>query len=233
MPRVPASPTAFSRDDEASDGRPTGPRLESFLDAVWKALVPKQGECRSVQGQLVLAIQHLQAVFLRDGPEPYYDTEGSANRLVAMLRHVLDTLVANRGEALDPEDVAFFASIRAQVDSDWRRGHRRFELLGKANDETASADELAEIERLEATPALPWPDLFARAERCVANYCLVSPVLVDRAGAPTSDQGVRDLRHVFAPPPPTPVCASCGGKGWVPAKDASSFPTVCSCRSSG
>ena len=170
----------FERDEQGSD------RLREFHSKMWKALVPPSGECASVQGELVRAV-----------------------------------------ERLTDEDVKAFAEARALLDDDKTLRVRIDELEWKVEEGDAlTSEEKEELAALEEKHVGPdWESLLERAHRCVANWCIANPTIIDREG-----KALGDVRHVFDPPPPPPPCAVCKGRGWLPAKDASSFPEMCACK---
>jgi hypothetical protein len=236
----------FERSDEAvttgepAECRPASDRLQTFTKVLWDVLVPAAGECASVQGELVRARGRLESEYFQNGMANYYlrdrPTEGLADRYYGkLLLFLLDVLIENRSHAIDAEDVAFFSTVRSALEADWLRGIR----IGELNEQAENADapeltdaEREELEQLEAIAGPPWEALWSRAERCIANWCIESPTLVDRRGHPVDERGVRDVRHIFEPPPPPAACPMCKGRGWLMPKDASQFPEVCSCKKS-
>ncbi len=101
----------------------------------------------------------------------------------------------------------------------------------KSNESEASEAELKELRELEAAGGLAWEEVLNRADRCIANWCIANPRLVDRYGRPVEDRGIRDVKTIFKPPPsPPPPCLLCRGKGWLSPKDPTQFPEVCSCK---
>ena len=62
----------FEIADEATDTKGTSERLQKFLKAVWKALVPTKEDCLSVQGKMVRGNSRLLAECLRNGMCNYY-----------------------------------------------------------------------------------------------------------------------------------------------------------------
>jgi hypothetical protein len=222
----------FERSAEATE------ELAAFTKKVWDALVPRTGECTSVQGELVRATERLFAEAFNEGMGNYYDGVESSADLArsyygAMVIFVLDTLVASRGRALDDDDVEYFANVRSRLDADWlaRRRIAALETCEGESDVEMTAAEKAEYDELAASPdVVPWQEVLTRAERCVANYCLKNPDLVDRDGKAVVEGGVRSITHIFEPPPAAPPCPKCNGKGWLPPSSPSDFPAMCSCK---
>ncbi|AKV00430.1 hypothetical protein AKJ09_07093 [Labilithrix luteola] len=231
----------FEREDEGAYGRIPSERLRAFTKALWNALVPASGACASVQGELIRANDRLQGEYYREGMGNYYEPGTNANggpqstyacAPRALLVFVLDTLVENRGGGLDDDDVAFFQTTRLAVESDYRTRLRINELVyqEEIDGRELTDAEKTELERLESAEGrIPWEDVLKRAERCIANWCIANPKLVDRQGNAIEERGVADVSHIFEPPPPPPKCSRCAGRGWLPPPDRSSFPTMCSC----
>jgi len=230
----------FERSDEATHTTPASARLLAFMKALWDAFVPDSGECLSVQGELVRVNDRLVGELLRNGFGNYYEADDDEKLedmfYGKMLLFLLDTLVANRGEALDVEDVAYFEAVRGAALVDWNSEHVRrariSELEEKCGDEGGDDAVRRELDELEEAhgDGPDWERIFARAERCVANWCLVNQDLIDRNGRSIEDGGVRRVDHVFNPPPPPPPCPKCNGKGWLPAASAGEFPKACWCK---
>ena len=183
----------FERADEADaeTNRPASERLQAFTKALWDGLVPKHGACTSVQGELVRANDRLLGECLRNGMANYFDPDETLaeNYYGALLLFVLDTMIANRNEALSDEDVAYFTEVRRELSPQRDRGLRSDALYHKAESEgeALTAAEEAELAQLDALPRGPhWEDLFNRAERCIANWCLTNTALIDREGAPVT-----------------------------------------------
>ena len=212
--------------DRSAEGTP---ELAAFTKRLWDALVPNSGACVSVQGELVRVTERLGTEAITQAMWTYYETADGRSRYGAMIVFLLDTLVANRTGALDEEDVGYFARVRGRLDTDWRARSR---MLALENGEgELSAAEVAELEQLSSSPELVhWEEVLTRAERCVANHCLKTPALVDRDGKPVTENGVRNVLHVFEPPPAPPPCPKCTGKGWLPPSSPSDFPAMCSCK---
>jgi len=240
----------FQRSDEATPAAAESERLRAFTKALWDALVPPSGECIAVQGELVRANERLQSELFRNGLSNYYCQEGHGpggregtvadNHYGKLLLFLLGTLVANRNGALDAEDVAYFEAVLRLVSPDWERNVRIGALTSKLEDselegtEGLSEAERAELEALESEGGgPPWEELFSRAARCLANWCLANPELVDRGGNAVEERGLRDVRHVFEPPPPPPPCPLCKGKGWIAAADPTGFAEPCACKRTG
>src|SRR4051812_28046342 len=105
-------------------------RLQLFTKALFDACVPPSGECVSVQGELLRASARLQSEYFRNALYNYYwewDESEEGNPDVAgtyfgaLLFFVLDTLISNRNQALDAEDVAYFTMVRSAVEPDYLR----------------------------------------------------------------------------------------------------------------
>lgn len=149
-----------------------------------------------------------------------------------MVLFICDTMIENRNDALEEADVAYFADVRAAIEPQWLRRLRVHTLYDKIEEGTLTEEERAELERIEPLPSGPhWEMFFARAERCVANWCLRNSALVDRRGNPVVEGGIRDIEELFETRRPTAaLCSRCGGKGWLPPKKASDPPATCSCK---
>jgi hypothetical protein len=189
----------FERDEEAVVG---GDRLEAVTRALYAALVPPMGECVSLQGELVRANDRLITEHLQNGGLNYYDSTRTfaTGYYSALLVLVLETLTANRGGALVGDDVAYFAEFLQSAGRDFVRTSRLGEL---ENSETALSNaeqrELEELLAEESAVGQPdWEELYVRARRCIANWCIANPELIDRHGKPVVERGVRDLSSVFA-----------------------------------
>lgn len=224
----------FERDDEGAYGRLPSERLQAFTKAMWKALVPESGACLSVQGELVRANERLHAEYLRNGMSNYYQPASALTDTLygSLLVFVLDTLLENRGHSLAEDDVHYFDTARRNAEPDWRTQLRidaLVELQEQEGRELTEAEK-EELERLEAVDErLAWEALFNRAERCIANWCICNPELVDRNGNAVTERGLANVSQVFASQPAPPTCSRCRGRGWLPPPDPSSFPTICSC----
>jgi hypothetical protein len=214
----------FDRTAEATQ------ELAAFTKKLWDALVPSSGACVSVQGELVRVNERLWAEAMQEGMGNYYESDDGRARYGAMIVFLLDTLVANRAGALEGEDVDYFARVRGALDTDWRARSRMIALENGEGE--LSAAEAAELEQLAAAPELvPWQEMLTRAERCVANHCMIAAELVDRDGKPVTERGVRNVLHVFEPAPaPAAPCPKCNGKGWLAPSSPSDFPAMCSCK---
>ena len=91
---------------------------------------------------------------------------------------------------------------------------QRFERSDESTDDSPASEQLeaftraiaealvrdrgeCELEQLLATedevesPAWEW--LYNRAQRCIANWCIANPGLIDRQGRPIEERGIRDL----------------------------------------
>lgn len=225
----------FDRGDEGIDRQLDSERLRAFHKALCDALVPGTGKPVSVQGELVLAFTLLRGPFLLYGMEDYYGDDSSDEFENTFLGEgtlfMLDTLIENRNAPLDDEDLAFFTDVRNVVEADWLVGRRIAELNHKSNESEASEVESKELRELEAAGGLAWEEVLNRADRCIANWCIANPHLVDREGRRVEDRGIREVKTIFEPPPPPPPpCPHCRGKGWLPPMDASQFPERCSCK---
>jgi hypothetical protein len=221
----------FDRNDE---------RLAAFTRALWDALVPPSGECVSVQGELVRANGRLQNEHFRNGMCNYYSPDAPGHGLAdgyypKLLVFIAKTIAANPNDANDDETVGWFTDLPTLAQSDWDKQMRIEAIAQRAEDEDRepTPSENDEMDALDdSEDRVAWEEVFERAELAIANYCRANPVLVDHAGKPIEERGVRDLRHVIDPPPPPPPCPLCNGKGWVAAKDPTEFPTMCSCKAS-
>lgn len=228
----------FSRKDEgdARASRPPSERLQAFTQSLWQALVPASGPCASIQGELVRARGRLTIELRSSGMENFFQREEPGLALAdtylgGLLLFMLDTLAHDRSGALSASDLAYFAAVREAVEPEWLRVVRENELLERADGEELTAAEQVELAQLEeGRGGVDWEGLLDRAERCIANYCLANPALVDRGGDPLMERGVADVRHVFEPPPAPPPCPRCNGKGWLPATTPGDFPSFCSCK---
>ena len=229
----------FDRSDEATMERPPSDRLQAFTKTLWDALVPRSGECASVQGELIRVSERLQSEYLCNGLANYYAPPEPGRTLAdnnygRMLLFMLDTLIENRNHPADADDVGWFTEVRRHVEPDWRLQLRMGELESKREDSVLTDAECEELERLVATGSpIGWDGLFNRAQRCIANWCIANTALIDRQGKTVKERAVTDVRHVFEPPAAPPPCSICKGKGWVPAKDPADFPTLCSCKMGG
>jgi hypothetical protein len=189
----------FERADEATDDKPASDRLEAFTQAIYTALVPESGACVSMQGELVRAIERICSEALRNGMMNYYEASEplADNYYGALVLFVLATMIENRGSALDAEDVAYFVELRRILEPDRARVGRLTEL--EAENELSEAEE-RELEQLLASeddverPAWEW--VYNRAQRCVANWCIANPSLIDREGNPVVERGIRDITAI-------------------------------------
>ena len=228
----------FDSSDEGSsdENRPGSERLQAFTKALWDALVPAEGSCASVQGELIRAHERLQSESFRNGMGNYFHREHPDGTLAdnyygELVLFVLDTMISNRNHALSDDDVAYFSAVRRDIEPQWLRGLRNDELFYKSEEEELTDAEKEELAQLDSQPRGPnWGDLFHRAERCIANWCLANTQLIDRAGKPVTEGGVSDVLHIFEPPPPPRACPLCNGKGWIAPANAGDFPSVCSCK---
>jgi hypothetical protein len=225
----------FDPSDEGSLKENRGPseRLAAFTKTLLERLVPDCGSCVSAQGELIRAKHRLESELLRNGMANYFDRDEPTSSLGdnyygELLLFLLDTMAANANQALSDEDVAYFAEIRREVEPQWLLGLRSNELNCKADEEELSGPEQEELAQLEAQPSGPdWEDLFHRAERCIANWCLTNTALIGRDGNRVTEGGVSDVVHLFEAPP---RCLLCNGKGWLAAPNPADFPTVCACK---
>jgi len=222
----------FDRTEEATDVAGSSERLQSFTKALWEALVPRSGECASVQGELVRANERLLTECLQNGMGNYYveDEEIGQSSYGRLVLFILRTLVENRGGALDAEEVAYFAEIRGRLERDRALKLRIQEL--ELKEEELTDEEAREIEELSGKDSerIHWVALYNRAERCIANWCIANPELIDRSGRSIEEGGVRNLDRILNPPPPPPKCPLCNGRGFIQPKDDRSFPERCSCQ---
>jgi hypothetical protein len=207
-------------------------RLQDFTQALLGALVPHSGSCSSVQGELVRAHAILVEELARSRMGNYYPNHVSqqlgATLYSALLVLVLDTLIANRNDGLNPEDVAYLVAARQTLDTDWERALRVMDLAESHSLTEAQERELRELE--DGGPLLAWEQLLARTERCIGNWCIANPILLDKAGqrVPTSEGGM-DIRSRFEPQSAVAPCGVCGGKGWRTAHPGS-HAELCVCK---
>lgn len=227
----------FDLTDEGNSGEDRMPseRLQAFTKALWEGLVPESGSCASVQGELIRANACLQSEYFRNGMGNYFGRE--PNDTLAdtyygeLLLFVLDTMIANRNLALSDDDIAYFTEVRGEIEPQWLRGLRSDELFYKAEEEELTDAEKAELAQLDEQPRGPdWEDLFNRAERCIANWCLTNTALVSREEEPVTEGGVSDVLHIFEPPPPAPPCPICNGRGWIKLTTPGGGASFCSCK---
>jgi hypothetical protein len=220
----------FDRNDE---------RLEAFTRKVWDALVPPSGECASVQGEMVRAHGRLTSEHYRNGMGNYYTPDEESHGFAdghypGLLVYVLTKLIENANAANDALTVDWFRDVLARAPRDWALQQRINDINEREHEEgrDLTDEELAEIDALDEDPSrLAWEEVLDRIEIAVANYLLANPLLVARAGGqPIEEGGVKDIRHIFDPPPAPPPCPLCNGKGWLAPADASQFPAVCSCK---
>lgn len=223
-------------EGNSQENRPGSERLQAFTKALWDALVPDDGSCASVQGELIGANERLQSEHFRNGMGNYFGRAEPDETLAdtfygELVLFMLDTMIANRNQALSDDDVAYFTEVRRDIEPQWLRGLRSDELFYKGEEAArtnAEKEELAQLD--EQAPGPNWEDLFNRAERCIANWCLTNTALIDREGKPVTEGGVSDVIHIFEPPPPPPPCPLCNGKGWIAPTNAGDFPSMCSCK---
>jgi len=217
----------FDPSEQATGTELSSPRLQSYHQVLWTALVPRSGECASIQGEMIRAVERLRAELLRNGMGNYYDRGPlDSNHYGKLLTLVLDTLARSEGSALSTDDVGYFAKARSGLDADRIAVHR----LGEMEEREDASDAERELAQADADAhAIDWNELIHRAERCVANWCIAHPQLVDRRGQPVEERGHRDLRHVFEPPRPPPVCPLCNGKGFIQPTGKNGWPKPCKC----
>lgn len=227
----------FERADEGNSEKKRRPseRLQAFTKALWHALVPSEGSCASVQGELIRAKERLRREYFHNGMCNYFhrDDPGETfadNYYGELLLFVLDTMIANSNQAISEDDVAYFSGVRRDVETQWLWAIRSGELEDKGDEEGLSAEEEQELARLDELPRGPdWEAFLNRADRCIANWCLSNTALIDRQGNPVVERGVVDVRAIVEPPPAQPPCALCNGKGWVAPSKAGGSPAMCSC----
>ena len=214
-------------------------RLGVFVKALWDALVPESGECFTLQAEMVRAYGRLQSEHFQNGLCNYYMADephhGFADgHYPGLLVFLLEKLVANANAASDGLTVDYFADVLERAPRDWRLQQEINDIAEREHeqDRALTDAELARIDELSDHPSrLQWEELLDRLQIAVANYCLANPVLLDRqTGKPADERGVKDIRHVFEPPPAPAACARCNGKGWIASSDATQFPTMCSCK---
>jgi hypothetical protein len=184
----------FTAEDEGSE------RLVKVRTAIWDLLVPDSGACLSVQGELVRAHERLGTEYYRNGMCNYYvSAELKPDQYYAkLLGLLLRTLVENRTAALTTDDVAFFRAFGDEAAHDFALFPRQQELEDKEENDTLTETERTELERLRDAPQPDWEELYARGERCIVNWCIANPDLVDAEGKPVVERGVTSLRDLFA-----------------------------------
>ncbi len=190
----------FERSDESTDDKPASERLEAFTKSIWAALVPDDGECISLQGELVRANDRLCSEALRNGMMNYYAVGEpiEENYYGQLLLLLLDTMIANRGGALDGDDVAYFVELKRLVGPNRELICRLTELEAEEDLDEAGARELEQLLATEDEVEAPaWEWLYNRAQRCIANWCIANPQLIDRAGQPVTERGLRDLTRLL------------------------------------
>ena len=192
---------AIEQSEEAADTSMGSARLQAISKAIYDCLVSGSGPCESVQGELVRANDRICSEHLRNGMGNYYFDDQSGklgDNYYGQLEFLLDTLIENRNRALSDEDVAYFAEVRRLVEPDWARTCRLTELEGSEVD--LSEAERHELEALLAAENQPaWEELYNRAQRCIVNWCLANPRLMDRQGKHVEERGIHDLTSLLRP----------------------------------
>ena len=152
----------FDLSDEGNSDEDRSPseRLEAFTEALWDALVPREGSCASVQGELIRANARLQGEYFRNGMCNYFgrdrpDGTLADNHYGELLLFMLDTMIANRNRALSDDDVAYFAEVRRDIEPQWLRGLRSDELFYKAEKVDFTDAEKEEQAKLDDQPREP------------------------------------------------------------------------------
>jgi hypothetical protein len=194
---------SFDRTEQGDteSGVEASARLEEFTPALWTALVPKLGSCCSIQGELVRANRRLLNEQLQNGLYNYYDHEqqGTAdsfgqNNYGRLLLFLLDTLIANRGDALSSEDVGYFERFRELAMIDWKNRPRRLALEPRFLSDLMSTEERRQYGSLcMESYGFDVEDLYDHAQRCIANWCLANPELIDMEGRPVTEGGLSSL----------------------------------------
>ena len=194
----------FDRDEEGGENRPPSERLQAFTKMLWDALVPKDGECVSVQGELIRGKGRLQHEYANGAMFNYYWSDDGdtlpETYFGKLLFFVLDTMIANRNNSLVDQDVAYFSRVRGLLETDWVRRRRIEQLKEKEDASDSEGEELDQLEEEDGERRVWWEELFDRAERCIANWCIANPQLIDRRGRPVEEGGVRDLTDVLRRP---------------------------------
>jgi hypothetical protein len=170
----------FDSDEEgcAESFTDPGERLEQFSQALWKLLEPSH-DSPSIQARLVHANSAIYLEFMRNGGGNYYElydegpTRFGENGYSRLLVFMLDTLVANRSSANRDVDVDYFRELRKTSVADWNR--KRSSTKGD------------ELEAEEPEPSFDFEEMYDRAVRCVANWCIANPDLIDDEGAPLAN----------------------------------------------
>jgi hypothetical protein len=224
----------FDLSEQSTDTSLGSERLQAFLKAMYEAFVPSSGECISLQGELVRASDRLWSECLRNGMCNYYvgDESVAQNYYGDLVLLIIGTLTENKNIALSADDLSFFLETRQRLDADRVRQLRLRDLEQK---ETALSD--AESQALEDLSSsgrvdrIDWEAFCARADRCIANWCIANPELVNRSGKPVVERGgLRNVSSIFSPPPPPQTCVLCGGRGFIQSETPSGFPKRCTCR---
>jgi hypothetical protein len=166
----------LSEEGSAEHARPQSVRLEQFWTALWGQLVPADGAL-SIQARLMHANARVYLEHMRRGSGTYYETLDRSGEWVVgegcylkLLVFLLDTLVRNRNLANRDEDVAYFRKLQHALQNDWLSQH-------------ASVD---------------FEELHDRAVRCIANWCISNPDLVDHEGTAISGPSLRPLLATWA-----------------------------------
>ena len=179
-------------------------RLEEYTDTLYRVLVPGSGDSASVQDELIRARSRLESDYYREGMGNYYEHDASENLAETyyggLVVFMLDTLIENRNQALDDQDVAYFVEVRRTVEPNWQWKKRLDALNNRAegtDQPELSAIEEQELEQLESGgPTLDWEELFERAQRCIANWCIMNPTLIDRGGRAVDHGAVREVTQI-------------------------------------
>ena len=182
----------FTVDDEAGQTSDPSARLTAFIDAIREVTVPSGRECASVQGELLAINDAWMGDYFRNGLANYYACDG-----IDDLVFLVDTLVANQNAALDDDDVRHFRELRPLLFLDWTRTRRIQELEEMSQRSPSNDEELAALCLEDEHKGFLFEDTFDRAERCIANWCIANPDLVDRSGRAVMEGATSTLRALF------------------------------------
>ena len=214
----------FSQSEQGSE------RLRAFTKASYETLVPASGSADTIHGELLRANDRILSEALRNGMANFYNPDETLeeNYYGSLLLFMLETLIKNVGNAVDREDVEYFKHIRSSLEADRQTVSRLMELEDKDGELTPPEEtEYARLEQKAGTIA--WEDLYDRAERCIANWCVVNSELVPYGGDTFRPKNRPKLIEELFNTPPVEVCVRCSGKGWIAAQPGA-FPEKCVCQ---